>query len=467
MQISASTKLLTLKTSVNSTLIALYLGAGGFASAQTSLGHYVYTANAGVELMPPTRVADDTDKLTWAPDSLRLISFNIHRLSANTENGGSNNPFETESDFSLGRWNRLTQKSDIFYKRRFPTIVSLFSEAVWLPKTSVLLQPVYWVERNSTGVDAAAPGEPVTQKTELLWIDTVHSVVHEVRMDTSDMVYVSPSRPIALMVHAGVISAGESSAITQIQPDGTMGATFRVDHKSVFAQRWSADGAKLYVMVLTLGADRAHRVKSFAEYDPVAGSFNPIKELPKTPDLQPTARHEIAIKSTQQHIRDADVDTPVSALFAVSSFASNHSRMLICADADSGILSPDGKVVAYRAQGSSWIAPLKSYPLEEFKVKVAIAQRATAMSNAKQLGLAIIMYAADMDETLPPQGDIQNLIKPYLLNDSLFQGFEYTYTGGPLSHIASPAETQLGYVETSGGRAVIFSDGHVKWQGQP
>jgi hypothetical protein len=74
------------------------------------------------------------------------------------------------------------------------------------------------------------------------------------------------------------------------------------------------------------------------------------------------------------------------------------------------------------------------------------------------------MWASDHDDTLPGPNDINSELSPYLKNESLFDQFTYTYAGGPLAAIASPAETILGTVDGPDGQAVIFSDGHVKWR---
>jgi hypothetical protein len=86
------------------------------------------------------------------------------------------------------------------------------------------------------------------------------------------------------------------------------------------------------------------------------------------------------------------------------------------------------------------------------------------LSNAKQLGLAALMYAQDYDEVLPTGDGINGKLAPYLKNESLFDGFTYTFGGGSLSGIDKPAETELGFVTGPGGRAIIFIDGHVKWK---
>ena len=82
------------------------------------------------------------------------------------------------------------------------------------------------------------------------------------------------------------------------------------------------------------------------------------------------------------------------------------------------------------------------------------------------------MYAQDYDETYPPaDGHATQVLRPYLKNDEVFNapgtdapGFVYTYTGGPMKSIASPSTQEVGYLSGPGGRAVIFADGHAKWQ---
>jgi hypothetical protein len=138
--------------------------------------------------------------------------------------------------------------------------------------------------------------------------------------------------------------------------------------------------------------------------------------------------------------------------------------MLICSDADLGLISPDGSTISYRSHGSSWVADVKLVPIDEFKAMIAKVMRSIAISNARQLGLAAIMWAEDHDETLPGPGDINAQLLPYLQTNALFDQFTYTYPGGPLAAITSPAETVLGTVDGPGGQAVIYSDGHVKWQ---
>jgi hypothetical protein len=104
------------------------------------------------------------------------------------------------------------------------------------------------------------------------------------------------------------------------------------------------------------------------------------------------------------------------------------------------------------------------------------AQSASALSNMKQLGLALMMYSQDYDEVLPPLRDAATLKKvllPYVRNEDVFkspgtgQPFlpNSRLSGRPLRKIPSPATTVALYSavpEPTGGRILCFVDGHAK-----
>jgi prepilin-type processing-associated H-X9-DG protein len=104
------------------------------------------------------------------------------------------------------------------------------------------------------------------------------------------------------------------------------------------------------------------------------------------------------------------------------------------------------------------------------------AKRTVALSNAKQIGLGLLMYAADNDDYLPSvQGtdEVKKAIAPYLKNDQLWDTlnpksrflFNMCLSGVSQTAIPSPAETPMIYESApgvDGKRIVAFADGHVK-----
>jgi prepilin-type processing-associated H-X9-DG protein len=95
-------------------------------------------------------------------------------------------------------------------------------------------------------------------------------------------------------------------------------------------------------------------------------------------------------------------------------------------------------------------------------------------ANAKQIALAVIMYASDWDEQPPPPGvEFGEAIRPYLRDDSLLQ--RPGYRGEPVfrylvsdsanwSRIKDPSMAPMGVIDYwEEGGVVAFADGHVKW----
>ncbi len=76
----------------------------------------------------------------------------------------------------------------------------------------------------------------------------------------------------------------------------------------------------------------------------------------------------------------------------------------------------------------------------------------------------MLMYANDNNDNLIGSGsNWRSAISSYLGDASLMSGFQMVYAGGSMDSIESPADTELGYFDGPGGRAVAYSDGHVKW----
>ncbi|MBV9851884.1 MAG: hypothetical protein JO250_19630 [Armatimonadetes bacterium] len=99
-----------------------------------------------------------------------------------------------------------------------------------------------------------------------------------------------------------------------------------------------------------------------------------------------------------------------------------------------------------------------------------------SLSNLKQLGLAVLQYTQDHDETLPPMQDaatVKKAIYPYVKSDAVFinplskQPYvpNTSLSHRKLASVSAPASLVLYYEATpapDNTRAVLFMDGHVK-----
>jgi hypothetical protein len=104
------------------------------------------------------------------------------------------------------------------------------------------------------------------------------------------------------------------------------------------------------------------------------------------------------------------------------------------------------------------------------------AQKTVALSNAKQLSIAVLMYENDNDDRLPKansQTAVRATIHPYLKNDELWKSpnpakaeflFNMALSGVNLTTLPDPANMPVIYESApwaDGTRVVAFADGHA------
>jgi prepilin-type processing-associated H-X9-DG protein len=136
---------------------------------------------------------------------------------------------------------------------------------------------------------------------------------------------------------------------------------------------------------------------------------------------------------------------------------------LVVADGSFAEMAPDGTALLYISQGCAFIREIISVPKETAVAAMEAAARREAVMASKQVALAVIMFSADHEDNAPSASTFLDDVSPYLKDRALTNGFVYTFTGGSLTDVDKPAETELGYIPGPGGRAVAYADGHVKW----
>lgn len=136
---------------------------------------------------------------------------------------------------------------------------------------------------------------------------------------------------------------------------------------------------------------------------------------------------------------------------------------LVAAEGETGQFSPSGDAVLFTVQGVAMVRPLSKVPYALYVQAREAAERTRLLSNAKQVGTALLILAADYDDMLPGSDGWQDRVYPYIKNRELMAGFVYTFRGGLLTDVQEPHKTELGYIPGPGGRAVVYADGHGKW----
>lgn len=189
-----------------------------------------------------------------------------------------------------------------------------------------------------------------------------------------------------------------------------------------------------------------------------------LEELAQEPKLYDyKAPSSIPHYAIVQETRKLDGMPPIKPLW-IEVNGIGKERVLIAMDAKNGEIAPSMDKIAYiTAEGALCVRQIFIFPKELLEEARLRAIRKTVDGNAKQLGIAMIMYAQDYDEQLPSEGDISERLIPYVRNEELLQGFVYTFPGGAFADIAETSQTMLGYIPGPGGYALIFADGHVEW----
>lgn len=443
------------------TLLAHAAQAQQPATSGPPSNRFLFTDKECVGLLPPQHVADNVLVMQWSADSRRLL------VLSSQENLFFPGDPNRGVDIALTRWDRKIHTSSPFWKRHLASSLQVRSELQWLPSTEIALMQVAWMEPGPTSPDGQAQAPPVTRQ-ELLWIDVAHTSVKELPIEENTLLYVSPNRPLAVLVHQPFVTSGNNqpkSYAVGLNMDGSPGNPVALpDGAMLNAASWSEDGRQINMLLVTPGPDKKLK-QQWVGYNPTSGSALELQKQPAAYVIPPPPASILHLKEMPQTIRNQESSASILSLWVETTLKSEMPRTMVCADADQGMLAPDGAAVAYRSQGSAWVNEFLHMPLADFKAMQARARRVVLINNAKQLGLGAIMWANDHNDTLPGPNSIEDELRPYLANtDSLFDSFNYTYAGGPLSEIESPAQTELGYVDGPDGRAIIYTDGHVKWQ---
>lgn len=141
-------------------------------------------------------------------------------------------------------------------------------------------------------------------------------------------------------------------------------------------------------------------------------------------------------------------------------------RLATSLDRGSLYLAPENRAVAIITKSGMNVRLL--YPVDDaLRNRLVVLARTKAMQKGKQMALGLIMFASDNDDNLPSSNQL-GMLDPYLKDSSVMDGFNYQPPGNlNMNQWQSPAETVMGTVSGPGGQAVVYGDGHVKWQDGP
>jgi hypothetical protein len=408
---------------------------------------YVLTDREGFVLQDPLLVAPaPVHAAEWSRDGRYVLAVRQAPPSARDQ--------PPSSEVSLVLWTHRTGVSRELWKR--PPGLQMVDQIHWLSGAPVALVVYNWVQ---------PVGEQWEPRQTLLRVDAARAQVKALAELQNDRLLVSPSQPLAVLV-----ADRETPSLRVLRSDGSITAPVQLP-RMFHASRWSADGSLLYAQSFERPAAPGQRVvEQWDVVDLRAGTVRPLA-APPPDEAAPTPLPQ-RLKRPAVTLKEEGTTQRVHPVWLESTTKSEQPRALVTADCEWATLAPNAGAVLYQSHGAAWAMPLARLPREQALAQHRAVYQAEAVSRAKQIGLAFSMYAQDYDQVFPPAGEkITDIVLPYVKNPEVFVApgqdsgrFLYMLDASPLATIKDPSTTILGYLPAPGGRAVIYVDGHVKWE---
>ncbi|MCH8274463.1 MAG: hypothetical protein IH851_06720 [Armatimonadetes bacterium] len=452
----------------------------------------ILTENEGFLLLPAEVVcAPRVETAVWSPDGRYVLSVCTDdqmrpEFMEQVLSGKRPGPDVPPGFVSLNLWSAQTRRTKEIWKA--PIAGTYVGTPAWLPGSDVALV--------SATLSSRDPISGEQRSRDVLFRMTAGTghiePVAEVRQDAAGrqyfMVSVSPNKPYAVLLRVQTFDSGmieiESPRgatrmwqrrmgwLSVVRPAGAPEGSVQVPIEFLSAYvLWQEDGTP-YVRCTTAPASPSEpTVARFFSFDVKTGALTQLQEEPKRFAAE-AADHPLRLRTLSVTTVLQGTSRAVTQLWLESPTQSEMQRALVCADAgydreqQAGRLSPKVDGVLYLSQGAAFVKPLVRTSREALLEAARKTEISRIVSNAKQVAQALHIYTADNDDTYPDPGeDIVGLLFPYLKMESAFEGFVYTFSGGPARDIQNPSTTVMGYIPGPGGRAVMYADTHVRWIG--
>ena len=278
------------------------------------------------------------------------------------------------------------------------------------------------------------------------------------------LTYVHPKLPIIAI--QDVSPFGNVALVLNIVRGGVV-SKVSISQPGLDTAGWSEDGSRLYLRSYAYDVKREPKRQTMWHALDRAGV---LADLPKMPDDLATITERAPLPLTvgplSSKLTTDKTTEPTKTLWLSTKDGTSKLRVAADIETQIAVILPDLSAVAYRQNGALFAAPLTALDRVAFEELLTRARRKKTVADAKQVGLALMMYCQDYDEMFPPGGaNLTETVNPYLRDEGILKGFQFTYAGSSkLADIGKPNETVLGHLVGPGGRAVVFADGHVRWE---
>ena len=452
-----------------STLLALALAVPLAVAGQPNKENgTVLTAKRALMLADPQIVVgQNVQTVEVSPDGRYLVAVRFTPNPAPPEIGGPQ-PEPLRKDIVV--WDSATGTT-----KEIPLSkdTNVFPRFQWFVGTDrAIVSVAYMVPVSVNGAQRGAP-PPATITNETFVLDASDAKLQSIRKAsdhgmTLAQFDVSPVSPLAVEIDQPMFSLGDQTppvTIRTTNADGSFGKSATLPNKYSRAGRteWSADARELLIEIERPPDSGGAPIKVVVHYDPVSGDYSetigPVASYePKKPES------DVRLDYKFTDATEGSATARVLSWWISSTTDSERPVALVSEHAEYAVLPAGERYVAFMVKGALFVRRTIEISVQQYKEMMLAAKRAAAMSKAKQVALGLIMYSADNDDAIPGDLDLRKDVSPYVRNDSVFDGFVYTFQGGKLSDLKDPANTVLGYTDTPDGRAVAYADGHVVWK---
>lgn len=140
-----------------------------------------------------------------------------------------------------------------------------------------------------------------------------------------------------------------------------------------------------------------------------------------------------------------------------------YRNAFVGADAKGVEIAADISNLAYWTRDNLFVRKIEKMSMFEFSRIYDAWEQKALTEQAKQVAVATQIYMTDYDDYFPPASGNFDMLFPYSKDTSIFEGFQYALNGQNATSIQDPSKTELGRINGRGGRAIIYTDGHVIW----
>lgn len=381
-------------------------------------------------------------------------------------------------------WNVRAQQGTVVWRGAVTdTQLSVPVYMDWLPGTQTAILRIMSVQ-----VDENKQAVPGTTQNRLVFVNAMQGTTRTVATiapmtvdDTGDYTVT------CLMPPKLAIISSKSDNVRILRADGTTGRTFTVNVPGVdkFSfQGWRDDGNTLYGYSVTAvpGTDKDGKPQTRRDYktvllDTETGAITtqdgrPDPKWRRNPEALRFTPPPVAATLGDGKVATGQTVQSVKPLWLSGIGKDAEGHAFLAADAEEPLVLPGA--VVYQSQGALFAAPLVKMDRAAFIGKRREAQKTATVIQAKQIALGLMMYAQDYDERFPTSGDAAEVVQPYIKNSDIFNnpetgkpGLQLVYKQTGLADYKTPSTDVLGYLSGPGGRAVIYVDGHIKWEDDP